>query len=174
MDTSEAIEKSDTICVDFKEVVRLWVLSGRWKILPGVCSVRSTISSLLIKGKLEKRWNSWALTLDGKGDPNELITWESKMANYAPRNQPNLHNNLKKKKWCWFTWWEELTHWKKTLMLRKRAGEGGDRGWDVWMASSTQWTSVWARPRRQWRTGKPSLLQSMGSQRVRHDLATGQ
>ena len=34
---------------------------------------------------------------------------------------------------------------EKTLMLGKlRAAEGGDRGWDGWMASSTQWTWVWA------------------------------
>ena len=40
------------------------------------------------------------------------------------------------------------------------------------MASPAQWTWVWARSRRWWRTGKPGVLQSMGSQRVRHDLAT--
>ena len=34
----------------------------------------------------------------------------------------------------------------------------------------TQWTWVWANSRRWWRTGKPSLPQSMGSQRVRHDF----
>ena len=38
----------------------------------------------------------------------------------------------------------------------------------------TQWTRVWANSRRQWSTGKPSVLQSLGSQRVRHDLVTGQ
>ena len=39
---------------------------------------------------------------------------------------------------------EELTHWKRPWCwerLRAR-GEGGDRGWDSWMASSTQWTWV--------------------------------
>ena len=35
----------------------------------------------------------------------------------------------------------------------KAGGKGGDRGWDVWMASPTQWTWVWASSRRQWRTG---------------------
>ena len=34
-------------------------------------------------------------------------------------------------------------------------GEAGSRGWDGWMASSTQWTRVWANSGRQWRTGKP-------------------
>ena len=40
------------------------------------------------------------------------------------------------------TWWEELTHWKRHWCWeRLRAGgEGGDRGWDGWMASLTQWT----------------------------------
>ena len=42
------------------------------------------------------------------------------------------------------------------------------------MASPTQWTWVWANSRRWWRTRKPGMLQSMGSQRVRHDLATEQ
>ena len=36
------------------------------------------------------------------------------------------------------------------------------RGPDGWMASLTQWTWVWAGSRRQWRTGKPGMLQSMG------------
>ena len=37
------------------------------------------------------------------------------------------------------------------------------------MASLTQRTWVWADSGRWWRTGKPGMLQSMGSQRVRHD-----
>ena len=40
------------------------------------------------------------------------------------------------------------------------AREGGDRGWDGWMASLTRWT--WANSGRQRRTGKPGMLQSMG------------
>ena len=42
------------------------------------------------------------------------------------------------------------------------------------MVSLTQWTWVWANSRRQWRTGKPSVLQAMGSQRVGHHLVTEQ
>ena len=41
-----------------------------------------------------------------------------------------------------------------------------------WMASPTRWTWVWANSRRQWRTGMPGVLQSMGLQRVGHDWAT--
>ena len=72
-------------------------------------------------------------------------------------------------------WCGELTHWKRSWWWEalKAGGEGADRGWDGWMASPTR-IRVWASPRRWWRTGKPSLLQSMGSQRVRRDQATEQ
>ena len=50
--------------------------------------------------------------------------------------------------------------------------KGTDRGWDAWMASLMQWTWVWAGSGSWWWTGKPGVLQSMGSQRVRHDWAT--
>ena len=48
----------------------------------------------------------------------------------------------------------------------KVGGEGNDRGWDGWMASLTQWTWVWVNSGSWWWTGKPGVLQSMGSQRV--------
>ena len=51
-------------------------------------------------------------------------------------------------------------------------GEGDDRGWDGWMASPTRWTWAWVGSGSWWWTGKPGLLQSMGSQRVRHNWAT--
>ena len=52
------------------------------------------------------------------------------------------------------------------------AGEGDDRGWDGWMASWTRWTWVWVNSGSWWWTGRPGVLQSMGSQRVGHDWAT--
>ena len=68
------------------------------------------------------------------------------------------------------TWCEELIHWKSPWWWErlKAGGEGDDRGWDGWMASQTQWTWVWASSGSWWWAGKPSVLQSMGSQRVRH------
>ena len=54
----------------------------------------------------------------------------------------------------------------------KAGGKGDNRGWDGWMASLAQWTWIWTNSGRWWRTGKPGMLQSMGLQRVRHDLAT--
>ena len=64
---------------------------------------------------------------------------------------------------------------EKTLKLRKI--EGRKRGWqrmNSWMASPMQWTWVWASPGRWWRTGKPGMLQSMGSWKVGHDWMTEQ
>ena len=52
------------------------------------------------------------------------------------------------KTWCW---------------ERLKAGEGDDRGWDGWMASLTQWTWLWVNSRSWGWTGKPGMLQSMGS-----------
>ena len=64
------------------------------------------------------------------------------------------------------TWCEELTHWKRPWCWErlKAGGEGDNRGWDGWMASLTQWTWVWASSRSWWWTGKPGMMQSMGSQ----------
>ena len=60
---------------------------------------------------------------------------------------------------------------EKTLMLGKIEGRRrrGDRGWDGWVASLTQWTWVWASSRSWWWTAKPGVLQSMGSQRTGHN-----
>ena len=43
-------------------------------------------------------------------------------------------------------------------------GEGDDRGWDGWMASLTRWSWVWVNARSWWWTGRPGVLQLMGSQ----------
>ena len=68
-------------------------------------------------------------------------------------------------------WCEGPAVWKRPWCWeRLKAGrERGDRGWDDWMASLTQWTWVWANSRRYWRTGKAGAFQSMGSQRVGHN-----
>ena len=64
------------------------------------------------------------------------------------------------------TWCEELTYWKwPWCWERLEAGEEGDnRGWDGWMASPTQWTWVWVNSGNWWWTGRPGVLESMGSQ----------
>ena len=91
--------------------------------------------------------------------------------------------NIHWKAWCWswsFSIWppdvKSLLIGKKPWCLERlnAGGEGDDRGWDGWMPSSTQWTWAWESSGRWWKKGKPGLLQSMGSQRVRHDLVTEQ
>jgi len=66
---------------------------------------------------------------------------------------------------------------EKTLMLRKIEderwrGQQRMRWLDGWMASLTQCTWVWVSARSWWWTGRPGVLQFMGSQRVRHDWVT--
>ena len=62
----------------------------------------------------------------------------------------------------------------KTLIVGEIEGrrEGDDRGWDGWMASLTQLTWVWVDYGSWWWTGRPGVLQSMGSQRVGHNWVT--
>ena len=62
------------------------------------------------------------------------------------------------KPWCW----ERL----------RAGGEENDTGWDSWMTSPTQWTWVWVNLGSWWWTGRPGVLQFMGSQRVGHNWAT--
>ena len=50
--------------------------------------------------------------------------------------------------------------------------EKGMTGWDIWMASPTQWTWVWVNSGSWWWTGRPGVLQFMGLQRVGHDWST--
>ena len=78
----------------------------------------------------------------------------------APIFWPTSH--LVRKKWLI---WKGHCCWESL----KAGGEGDDWGWDGWMASPIQCTWVWASSRSWWWTGKPGILQSMGSQRGRHD-----
>ena len=63
---------------------------------------------------------------------------------------------------------------EKTLMLRKiQSGRRRGRQRMSWLvASSTQWTWLWVNSKSCWWTGWPGVLQSRGSQRVRHNWAT--
>ena len=74
------------------------------------------------------------------------------------------------------TWCKELTHLKRPWGWErfKEQGEWDDRGWDGWMASRTQWAWAWVNSWSWWWTGRPGMLQSMGSQRVGHDWVTEQ
>ena len=65
---------------------------------------------------------------------------------------------------------------EKTLVMRKIEGRRR-RGWERmrWLDDITDSRDMSLSTfRRWWRTGKPGVLQSMGSPRVRHDWATEQ
>ena len=118
---------------------------------------------LLNCGVGEDSWKSFKQ----RGDPTILSQRKSVL-------------NIHWKDWCW-SWnsnplvrCEELTHWKRPWFWErlKAGGEGDERGWDGWMASPTQWTWVWVSFRSWWWTGRPGVLRSMGSQRVRHNWVT--
>ena len=73
---------------------------------------------------------------------------------------PDVKNWLIWRPWCW----ERL----------KGGGEQDDRGWNGRMSSPSQCTWDWASSGSWWWTGRgrPGVLQSMGSQRVRYDWVT--
>ena len=117
---------------------------------------------LLNCGTGKDSWNSLGL----QGDP---------ISQSYRKLVPNIHW----KDWCWNSntlaiWCKELTHWKRPWCWeRLKAGEeGDDGGWDGWMASLMQWTWVWVSSRSWWWTGRPGVLQSMGSKRVGHNWVT--
>ena len=79
------------------------------------------------------------------------VSWTARRSNQSILKE--INPEYLRKDWCWTwnsstlaTWCKELTHWKRPRCWeRSRARrEGCDRGWDGWMASLTQWTSVWA------------------------------
>ena len=65
-------------------------------------------------------------------------------------------------------WPSDAKNWKRLTGKDPDAG----KDWHGWMASLTQWMWVWVNSGSWWWTGRPSVLQFMGSQRVRHDWAT--
>ena len=124
---------------------------------------------------LPKNWCFWTMVLkkilESPLDSKEIQAVPPK------GNQSWIHW----KDWCWSWKLQYFAHliqrtnsFEETLMLGKTEGrgEGDDRRWDDWMASLTWWTWVWINSRSWWWTGKPGVLQSMRSQRVRHSWAT--
>ena len=81
------------------------------------------------------------------------VPWTARRSDQSVLKEITL--NIHWKDWCWTsntlaTWYEEWIHWKGPWYWgRLRAGgEEDERGWNGWMASSTQWTWVWANSRR--------------------------
>ena len=94
-----------------------------------------------------------------KGNQSWIFIGRTDAEAETPKLWPRDAKNWQwKRPWCW----ERL----------KAGGEGDGRGWDGWMASLTQWTWVWESSRSWWWTGRPAVLQSMGSQTVGLNGAT--
>ena len=107
------------------------------------------------------------------------VPWTARRSNQSILKEisPGVHW----KDWCWSwnsntlaTSCEELTHWKRPWYWEGlgAGGKGDNRGWDGWMASPTRWTWVWVNSGHWWSTGRPGVLQFLGSQRVGHNWAT--
>ena len=160
---------------------------GRQILYPGSCSPRDSQKSSPAPqfkgGWAAKNWCFWTVVLE-KTLESHLDCKEIKPAN-PKGNQPwifigrtvadaeapilwppdwrrtDLATTLVKnwligKDWCW---------------ERLKAKEESSRGWDGWVALATQRTWIRANSGRKWRIGEPGVLQSMGSRKVRHNLA---
>ena len=64
--------------------------------------------------------------------------------------------------------WKDPDAWKDYVQEEKGTTEDEMVGWH----HQTQWTRVWVGSRIRWWTGRPGMLQFMGSQRVGHNWAT--
>ena len=158
------------------------ILKSRDITLPTkVCLVKAMVSPIVMygceswtikKSWAQKDWCFWTMvlkrTLESPLDcmqiqpvnPKGNQCWIFIARNNADTKAPILAS------WC-----EEPTHWKRLWCWeRLKAGrEGNDRESDGWMASPTWWTWIGTNPRSLRSTGKPGMLQYMGSQRVRHE-----
>ena len=148
----DSILKSRDITLPVRPIEsRLWFF--QWSYM----DVRrlSTKLMLLNCGVGEDSWES----LELQGDPTSPF-WRTSVLSVHWED------------WCWswnsntlVIWCEELTHLKRPWCWeRLKAREGDDRGWDGWMALQTQWTWVSVSSGSWWSTGRPGMLQSMGSQ----------
>ena len=100
------------------------------------------------------------------------VSLTARRSNQSILKEINPEYSLEGLSWSWSsntygTWCKGLTHLKRPWCWEKWGQEKGmtEDVMDGWMASPTQWTWVWANSGDYWRTGKPGVLESMGSQR---------
>ena len=92
---------------------------------------------------------SWTFIGRTDAEAETPILWPPDVKNWLIGKNP----------WCW----ERL----------KAGGERDDRGWDGWMASTTQWTWIRASSGSWWWTVKPGDAAAYAVTRVWHDWRTG-
>ena len=124
------------------------------------------LGHLYCSGQLASQPEMWVRLFEPtiRQTTHQLNTWvwiSSKIIRACPRSAEPLrgHGLLGNNKYCF-----------KPLNL----GIAYYSRWDGWMASLIQWMRTWASSGNWWGTRKPGMLQSMGSQKVRHDLVTEQ
>ena len=103
-------------------------------------TLESPLDSKEIKAVHPKGNQSWIFTERTDAEAETPILWPPDVKNWLIGKHPDAGRG----------WRQEE--------------KGDNRGRDGWMASLTQRTWVWASSRSWWRTEKPGVLQSMGSQ----------
>ena len=125
-----------------------------------------------------KNWCFWTVVLE---KTLESLLDSKKIQPVHPKGKSVL--NIHWKDWCWSwnsntlaTWCKELMHLKRPWRWEKLkvGGEGDNRGWDGLMGSLTQWTWLWVNSGSWWWTGRPGVLQSMGSEKKELDTTERQ
>ena len=115
---------------------------------------------------VQKNWCFWTVVLEETHE-NPLDCKEIQLVHHKG-NQSWIfigrYDAEAKTPVLWVPECKELTHLKRPWCWERlmAEGEGDDRGWDVWMASLTQWTWVWVDSRSWWWTGRPGVLRFMG------------
>ena len=152
-------------------------LKSRDIILPTkVCLVKALVFSLVMYGceswtiKEAEHWRIDAFELWCWGRILR-VPWTARRSNQSILKETSVEYSLeglmlKLKLQYLATWCKELTHWKRLWCWErlKEWREGDDREWDDWKISPTWWTWVWASSGSWWWTGRPGMLQSIGSQ----------
>ena len=142
----------------------------------------SSLGKLLVFPVVMYECESWTIKKDEheRIDAFELwcwtrllrVPWTAKKANKSILKEISpeysLEGQMLKPKLQYFghMMWR-MDSFEKTLILGKIEGGWGEKGekeWDGWMASLTQWTWVCVNSGSLWWTRRPRVLQSMGSQ----------
>ena len=103
---------------------------------------------------------------------DEMLGWHHWLNGHGFRwwtGRPGVLRFMGLQSRTWLSNWTELNWFWERLLA---GGAGDDRGWDGWMASPTWWIWVTVSSGSWWWTGKPCVLQFMGSPGVRHTWVT--
>ena len=151
-----------------------------------VCIVTAMVFSVITcglweldskEGRMPKNWCLWTVWCWRR---LLRVSWTARRSNQSILREINPEYSreglMLKLKLQYFGHLMQTTHWKSPWGWERLRAEAEEsiRGWDGWMASLMQWTWTWANSGRRWGTGRPGVLQSMGSQGVGNDWVTEQ